>query len=136
MDGANAIALPKAFTRDEIPGSKGEIPCPELCRTWKHLERVVEQVRSYMENVKIGLLIGTNRPRAIEPRHFVASSNGGPFAVLTFAGWTIMGPLYMSDDVHQKDQFSQEDKRFMEKMWCDTKYVDGHYEIPLPLTCI
>lgn len=32
----------------------------------------------------------------------------------------------------QKNQYSQEDKRFIEKMKGDTKYVDGHYEMPLP----
>ncbi|CAB4008562.1 Hypothetical predicted protein [Paramuricea clavata] len=182
LDGANSITLPKVFSRDEIPGRKSEIPRQELCRKWKHLERVVEQVHPYMENVKIGLLIGTNCPQAIEPRDFVASNNGGPFAVLTFAGWTIVGPLYLSDnenevDCHrivvqeigsdkpsehhfmvedsvkelvtpeslnkmfelefnerhcQKEQYSQEDKRFMEKIQRDTEYVNGHYVIPLP----
>jgi hypothetical protein len=182
LDGANSITLPKVFSRDEIVGRKSEIPRQELCRKWKHLERVVEQVHLYMENVKIGLLIGTNCPQAIEPRDFVASNNGGPFAVLTFAGWTIVGPLYLSDNENevvchrivvqeigsdkpsehhfmveesvkelvtpeslnkmfelefnerhcQKEQYSQEDKRFMEKIQRDTEYVNGHYVIPLP----
>ncbi len=126
--------------------------------------------------------LGTNCPKAIEPKDFVASKNGGPFAVLTFAGWTIVGPLYMSNDDqtvdchrimvqevsadkpsdrhfmveesvkelvtpealnrmfeldfneqhHGKSQYSQEDKRFIEKMESETNYVDGHYEMPLP----
>ncbi|XP_028418430.1 uncharacterized protein LOC114543776 [Dendronephthya gigantea] len=182
LNGANTITLPKVFTRDEIPGTKNEIPRPELYSKWKHLERVSEQVPPYLADVRIGLLIGTNCPKAIEPRDFVASSNGGPFVMLTFAGWTIVGPLYMSNDDHsvdchriivqevgsnkpsehhfmveesvkelvtpealnkmfeldfnerhsQKDQYSQEDKRFMEKMDRETKYVDGHYVMPLP----
>ena len=33
---------------------------------------------------------------------------------------------------HDKSQYSQEDKRFMEKMESETNYVDGHYEMPLP----
>jgi hypothetical protein len=103
LDGANSITLPKVFSRDEIPGCKTEIPHQELCHKWKHLERVVEQVHPYMENVKIGLLIGTNCPQVIEPRDFVASNNGGPFAVLTFAGWTIVGPLYLSDNENEVD---------------------------------
>ena len=32
----------------------------------------------------------------------------------------------------QKGQYSQEDKRFMEKIQRDTEYVNGHYVIPLP----
>lgn len=57
----------------------------------EHLECIDKQVFSHLEKVNIGLLIGTNCPKAIEPRDFVASRNGGPFAVLT------IGPLYMSD---------------------------------------
>lgn len=101
LNGGNFIVFPKTFTRDEIPGTEIEIPRPELSRKWKHFERVAEQVPPYMKDVKIGLLVGTNCPKAIEPKDFVASKNGGPFAVLTFAGWTIVGPLYMtnSDDM-------------------------------------
>ena len=71
----------KIFTKDETPGTETEIPRPELYRKWQYLKRVAEQVPPYMTDVKIGLLI--------EPKDFVASKNGGPFVVLTFAGWTI-----------------------------------------------
>ena len=40
--------------------------------------------------------IGTNCPVAIEPKDIVTSKNGGPFAIQTFAGSTIIGPLHMS----------------------------------------
>jgi hypothetical protein len=41
LDGANSITLPRVFSRDEIPGCNSEIPRQELCRKWKHLERVI-----------------------------------------------------------------------------------------------
>ena len=182
LNGDNAIKLPKTFTRDEIPGTETEILRPELSRKWQPLKRVAEQVPTYMTNVKIGLLIRTNCPKAIEPKDFVASKNGGPFAVLTFAGWTIVGPLCMSNNDHSVDcnriivqeagldrpsehhfiveksvkelvtpealnemfelefnewywnenQPYQEDKRFLENIQRGTKYIDGHYEMPLP----
>lgn len=48
-----------------------------------------------MPKVRINLLIGTTFSKAIEPWNFLASKNGGPFAIQTFAGRTIAGPLYM-----------------------------------------
>ena len=34
VDGNNSIAIPKAFSTDEIIASEGEIPSPELSRKW------------------------------------------------------------------------------------------------------
>ena len=41
--------------------------------------------------------IGSNCPKALEPIDVLASEDGGPFAIRTFAGWGIVGPLYMCD---------------------------------------
>ena len=53
-----------------------------------------------MPGAKVGLLIGSNCPKALEPMDVVASENGGPFAVKTFAGWAIVGPLNMCNKEH------------------------------------
>ena len=44
-------------------------------------------------NMKIGLLIGANCARALEPAEVLPSQNGGPFAYKTFLGWCVVGPL-------------------------------------------
>ncbi|CAB4017958.1 Hypothetical predicted protein, partial [Paramuricea clavata] len=98
LDGNNSISLPKAFTKLEMPATSQDIPRPEQARKWPHLARVADYVHPLIPNVKIGLLIGTNCPEAIEPKDFVTSMNGGPYAVQTFAGWTIIGPLHMSSN--------------------------------------
>ena len=36
-------------------------------------------------------------PKAIEPKDFIVSEDGGPFAVKTFAGWTVVGSQPRSD---------------------------------------
>ena len=56
----------------------------------KHSQRAAQ-----LPNVRIGLLIGSNCPKALEPIDVLASEDGGPFAIRTFAGWAIVGPLYM-----------------------------------------
>ena len=96
VDGKNSIELPKTFTRDDIPATEEEIPRPELARKWQHLKLVADKMPPYIPGVKVGLLIGTNCPKAIEPKDFIAGKDDGPYAVLTFAGWTIVGPLHVS----------------------------------------
>ncbi len=96
LNDENSIELPKTYVRNEIPETEAEIPHPESFRQWPYLARVIDQLPPHLKNVKIGLLIGTNCPKATEPKDFVVSENGGPYAVLTFAGWTVVGPLHMS----------------------------------------
>ena len=43
--------------------------------------------------MKIGLLIGANCARALEPVEVLPSQDGGPFAYKTFLGWCVVGPL-------------------------------------------
>ena len=46
-----------------------------------------------MENVSIGLLIGTNCIKALEPLEIISGENGGPYAMRTRLGWTVIGPV-------------------------------------------
>lgn len=41
----------------------------------------------------IGLLIGTNVPKILEPWKVINSKGNGPYAVKTILGWTVNGPL-------------------------------------------
>ncbi|TWW62354.1 hypothetical protein D4764_04G0010010 [Takifugu flavidus] len=42
---------------------------------------------------EVGLLIGANVPKAMEPLQVVNSVDNGPYAVRTILGWTVNGPL-------------------------------------------
>ena len=46
----------------------------------------------------IGLLIGVNCPRALQPYDVIHSVNNGPFAVKTALGWCISGPKQHHDE--------------------------------------
>lgn len=78
VNGNNCIELPKTYTRDEIPASAEEIPHPELVGKWQHLKSVADKMPSLEQGLKVCLLIGTNCPKAIEPKDFVESKDGGP----------------------------------------------------------
>lgn len=44
-------------------------------------------------SAEIGLLIGTNVPKALEPQEVIHSVNEEPYDVRTALGWTVNGPL-------------------------------------------
>ena len=101
LNGENRIDLPKTFTKEDISAIEVNVPAPELARKWKHLKRIADCMPSQLHGAKVGLLIGSNCPKALEPIDIVASENGGPYAINTFVGWAIVGPLNLSKKDHQ-----------------------------------
>ena len=102
LNGENAITLPKTYTKEDISAIEVDVQSPELTRRWKNLNRVAEFMPSKLHGAKVGLLIGSNCPKALEPMDIPASANGGPYALKTFAGWAIVGPLHMTNTEQQK----------------------------------
>jgi len=43
--------------------------------------------------MKVGLLIGDNCPKALEPMQVIQSRNGGPYAYHSRLGWCVAGPI-------------------------------------------
>ena len=76
------------------------MPTPELAHRWKHLRNIAKDLPPQFPDARIGLLIGSNCPKVLEPVDVLASEDGGPFAIKTFAGWAIVGPLYMCCKEH------------------------------------
>lgn len=64
---------------------------------WPHLQ----QVSLPIIDAEIGLFIGTNAPKAIEPWQVIAGVDDGPYAIRTWLGWTINEPL-REDTGHSK----------------------------------
>lgn len=98
LKGENAITLPKTYTKKDISASEVDIQAPELTRRWKYLNRIAECicVPSKLHGAKVSLLIRSNCPKDLEPMDILASANGGPYPFKTFAGWAIVGRLYMT----------------------------------------
>ena len=87
------IKLPKAFTREEIPSKRDEIPRPESAAQWPHLHRIASKIHPYDADLAVGLLIGSNCPSAIKPKEVVPGGNNDPYAIRTALGWGIIGPI-------------------------------------------
>ena len=74
----NSIQLGKAYAKDDITAVEEDMPAPELVQRWTHLEFIQAEFPPQLPGAKVGLLIGSNCPKALEPVDIVASENGGP----------------------------------------------------------
>ena len=92
MNGENALQLPRTYTREEIPVNTNQIPRPSVVRRWKHLQRIANKIPEYMENLGVGILIGSNCPVALEPLEIIPTEGASPYALRLRHGWTVHGP--------------------------------------------
>ncbi|XP_078619097.1 uncharacterized protein LOC144886352 [Branchiostoma floridae x Branchiostoma japonicum] len=153
LKGENTIPIATAYTQGKIPASKENIVSTKDLKAWPHLKEVdVPKI-----NADIGLLIGNNVPKAVEPWQVINSQGDGPYAVRSLLGWSVNGPLkgasddkatvnrisldqqlteYFNGDFNEtkedKKEMSVEDQRFMKIVSEGTRKEDGHYQIPLP----
>lgn len=82
LKGSVFLKLPDVFSQMSIPATKDNIPTEQDLRERPYLKEVeLEPI-----NASIGLLIGANAPRVLEPWKVIDSEGNGPFAVKTLLG--------------------------------------------------
>ena len=92
------IRLPNTvYCRNDIPSRRDEIPRPGVAKEWQHLAKLAEEIPQYQENAEIGLLIGSNCPKAIKPQEVIPGNETDPYAIRTLLGWGIIGPVSKLD---------------------------------------
>ena len=91
-DKNNWIDLPKMFSRMNLPVDKEEIATPAKISKWEYLKPISDEIVQN-EDVVVGLLIGANCMKALEPVKIIPSKNNGPYAYKTLLGWCIVGPI-------------------------------------------
>ena len=94
LEGDQFIELSEVYSQKDIPVTKDNIPRQEDVSRWPHLQ----EVKLPAVEAEVGLLIGANIPKAMEPLQVVSSVNDGPYAVRTALGWTVNGPLRGGND--------------------------------------
>ena len=96
LDGSGGVVLPRTFTIAKIPVTKNDIPDASTAQRWRHIASIKIPAT---EAEDVGLLIGCNCPLAMEPWDVVHCEDGGPYAVKTRLGWTIVGPSDQGTDI-------------------------------------
>ena len=93
IDGGASITLPRVYTQQQLPIHQNEIPSHAAICKWPHLSKLLSEIPDRDKSVPIGLIIGANCAKALEPHSVVRSVDGGPYAVKTALGWCISGPV-------------------------------------------
>ena len=60
------LALPKLYSRSEIPVNKEDIATPTKIREWEYLQPISNEIVQNDDDL-VGLLIGENCMKALEP---------------------------------------------------------------------
>ena len=86
------LSLPRLYTRREIPVDKEKIAAPTKIKEWKHLRSISNEIVQ-RDDVQVGLLIGANYMKALEPTKIIHSEGGDPYAYTNRLGWCVVGPI-------------------------------------------
>ena len=84
--------MPITYTKEDLPVDDEDVATPEKIRKWKYLERIAGEI-TQGQCISIGLLIGGNCSKALEPLEVIPSEQGGPYAFKTLLGWCIVGTI-------------------------------------------
>lgn len=95
LDSNQFVELSEVYSQKNIPVAKDNIPRQEDIDSWPHLK----EVKIPAIQAEVGLLIGANVPKAMEPLQVVNNVDNGPYAVRTILGWTVNGPLRGGSDM-------------------------------------
>ena len=88
---SSLLTLPKLYARREIPVDKEEIATPDKIKEQKHLRSISNEIVQ-KDDVQVGLLIGANCMKVLEPTKIIHSEGGGPYVCKTKLGWCVVGP--------------------------------------------
>ena len=174
------LSLPNSYSVPRIPVNSSEVATVESIKKWPYLKSIESELPN-TSSLRVGILIGANCPKAIEPRHTIPSQDDGPFAYKTKLGWCVVGPiqpansskisccnisishdnstnhsiveqpvvkdtgiesmlknLFSVDSVPETklsskyETFSQDDLKFLDIVEKHSRFIDGHYHVPLP----
>ena len=91
-DGNTRIKLPRIYTRKHLPVDKKEIATPEKIEELDYLKTISSEI-TQTDDAEVGLVIGANCIKVLEPLKVIVSNNGGPYTYQTCLGWCIVGPI-------------------------------------------
>ena len=94
------VKIPKAFSWDELQVDAENIATPEKIAKQEYLDEILRKI-SQSSDVEIGLLIGGNCPKALEPNKIIPSRNGEPHVFRTILGWCVVGSVQKEVDLER-----------------------------------
>ena len=89
----SSIELPTVYSQRVLDCEEDEIPTPEKLQDYAHLSLIREKLPAYDESLGLGLIIGANCPRILEPQEVIPGVESGPYASRSILGWRVIGPI-------------------------------------------
>ena len=77
LDGENSIELPRSHTKENIPVDHSHIRKADILERLPYLNEIAIQLKEYQPQVPMGLLIGGNCSRALQPLRVVIDRDRG-----------------------------------------------------------
>lgn len=99
LDETACVELPYVYTQRSIPVTTDNLVSQDDLKRWPYLK----EVKLHHIDSDIGLLIGVNAPKALEPWKIINSEGNGPYIVKTVLGWVLNGPLSSGSSVEEND---------------------------------
>jgi len=87
------IKLPTSYSREGLSFNEEEVPTADNIKHWQHLHTILEKLPAYDSTLPLGLIIGANCPKALEPHEVIPSCKDGPYALRSPLGWRVIGPI-------------------------------------------
>ncbi|XP_028404109.1 uncharacterized protein LOC114526789 [Dendronephthya gigantea] len=78
---------------EDIPQSRNEIPSPEMCDPFPHLQEISSKIPPVDHNANIEILIRRDAPEILKVRHFKNGPPEAPWAHKHILGWTLSGEV-------------------------------------------
>ena len=79
-------------SRSFLPAEREDIATPNKIKKWKYLNPITTEI-TQDDDIEVGMLIGTNCMKALEPVETIDNEDGGSFAHKSKLGWFIIGPI-------------------------------------------
>ena len=96
--GHQNIKLPTTYSRDELLFHIDEVPTKDKLKDFDYLENVAANLPDFDSSLELGLIIGANCPKALEPQEIVPALGDGPYASRSHLGWRVIGPMQQKTD--------------------------------------
>ena len=75
------LELPETYTKKYLWEGKGDVATPSKLRQWKHLESILDEINEG-DNISVGLLIGANCTKALDPIDVIPSKNNDTIKIV------------------------------------------------------
>ena len=104
------LTLPRTFAKSELPVDSDDVTNPCELKKWKYLDHIINQLK-WKENPDVGLLIGANCTKALEPIEMIQSRNGGSYAFRMQLGWSLYTNVLIGNPTNKNIIHTQDDQQ-------------------------